>query len=58
MDKSLDLIVFGATGFTGRLVAEYLNTTYGVGGAGWGHAPPFAAGRWWSGTPPYRSSVV
>jgi len=25
------LIVFGATGFTGRLVAEYLNTTYGVG---------------------------
>lgn len=33
MDKSFDLIVFGATGFTGRLVAEYLNTTYGVGGA-------------------------
>jgi short subunit dehydrogenase-like uncharacterized protein len=31
MNKSLDLIVFGATGFTGRLVAEYLNTTYGVG---------------------------
>lgn len=27
----LDLIVFGATGFTGRLVAEYLHTTYGVG---------------------------
>ena len=27
-----DIIVFGATGFTGRLVAEYLNTTYGVGG--------------------------
>lgn len=26
------LIVFGATGFTGRLVAEYLNATYGVGG--------------------------
>ena len=33
MDKSFDIIVFGATGFTGRLVAEYLNTTYGVGGA-------------------------
>jgi short subunit dehydrogenase-like uncharacterized protein len=32
MRKSLDLIVFGATGFTGRLVAEYLNTAYGVGG--------------------------
>ena len=31
MTKSLDLIVFGATGFTGRLVAEYLNTSYGVG---------------------------
>jgi short subunit dehydrogenase-like uncharacterized protein len=30
--KSLDVIVFGATGFTGRLVAEYLNTTYGVAG--------------------------
>jgi short subunit dehydrogenase-like uncharacterized protein len=33
MDKSLDIIVFGATGFTGRLVAEYLNLTYGVGGS-------------------------
>jgi short subunit dehydrogenase-like uncharacterized protein len=33
MDKTFDIIVFGATGFTGRLVAEYLNTTYGVGGA-------------------------
>lgn len=30
MQKPFDLIVFGATGFTGRLVAEYLNTTYGV----------------------------
>jgi short subunit dehydrogenase-like uncharacterized protein len=33
MSKHLDLIVFGATGFTGRLVAEYLNATYGVDGA-------------------------
>jgi short subunit dehydrogenase-like uncharacterized protein len=33
MQKPFDLIVFGATGFTGRLVAEYLNTTYGVGQA-------------------------
>jgi short subunit dehydrogenase-like uncharacterized protein len=37
MDKPFDaipfdIIVFGATGFTGRLVAEYLNATYGVGG--------------------------
>lgn len=30
MKRPFDLIVFGATGFTGRLVAEYLNTTYGV----------------------------
>ena len=27
-----DIIVYGATGFTGRLVAEYLAATYGVGG--------------------------
>jgi len=30
MNKELDLIVFGATGFTGRLVAEYLHKTYGA----------------------------
>jgi short subunit dehydrogenase-like uncharacterized protein len=33
MARRFDLIVFGATGFTGRLVAEYLNASYGVGGA-------------------------
>ena len=27
-----DIIVYGATGFTGRLVAEYLAQRYGVGG--------------------------
>jgi short subunit dehydrogenase-like uncharacterized protein len=32
MTKLLDLIVFGATGFTGRLVAEYLQATYGNSG--------------------------
>jgi len=32
MRAPVDLIVFGATGFTGRLVAEYLNATYGVDG--------------------------
>ena len=32
MNKPFDLIVFGASGFTGRLVAEYLNTAYGIGG--------------------------
>ena len=29
-ERELDIVVYGATGFTGRLVAEYLNTTYGV----------------------------
>jgi short subunit dehydrogenase-like uncharacterized protein len=32
MATPFDLIVFGATGFTGRLVAEHLNKNYGVGG--------------------------
>jgi short subunit dehydrogenase-like uncharacterized protein len=30
MGKPLDLIVFGATGFTGRLVAEYLQQAHGA----------------------------
>ena len=30
-DRDFDVIVWGATGFTGRLVAEYLALTYGVG---------------------------
>jgi short subunit dehydrogenase-like uncharacterized protein len=33
MKKPFDLIVFGATGFTGRLVAEYLLQNYGLGNA-------------------------
>ena len=32
MRKPFDLIVFGASGFTGRLVAEYLHTHYGGAG--------------------------
>lgn len=32
-DAEFDIIVYGASGFTGRLVAEYLAKTYGVGGA-------------------------
>lgn len=32
MSKEFDVIVFGATGFTGRLVAEYLSTRYPPGG--------------------------
>lgn len=31
-DREFDVIVFGATGFTGHLVAEYLAERYGVGG--------------------------
>ncbi|MEM6538619.1 MAG: saccharopine dehydrogenase NADP-binding domain-containing protein [Pseudomonadota bacterium] len=31
-DREFDVIVYGATGFTGRLVAEHLLKTYGVGG--------------------------
>jgi short subunit dehydrogenase-like uncharacterized protein len=32
-DRDFDLVLHGATGFTGRLVAEYLLTTYGAPGA-------------------------
>jgi short subunit dehydrogenase-like uncharacterized protein len=31
-DRELDIIVYGATGYTGRLVCEYLNQQYGAGG--------------------------
>ena len=31
-NRDFDLVVYGATGFTGRLVAEYLNNQYGVNG--------------------------
>ncbi|WP_311970228.1 saccharopine dehydrogenase NADP-binding domain-containing protein [Pseudomonas baltica] len=30
--RSFDVIIFGATGYTGRLVAEYFFATHGVGG--------------------------
>lgn len=30
--REFDVIVYGATGYTGRLVAEYLNSEYGVDG--------------------------
>ena len=30
-NKQYDVVVWGATGFTGRLVAEYLKNTYGIG---------------------------
>jgi len=28
MSREFDVIIYGATGFTGRLVAEYLNKQY------------------------------
>lgn len=31
-DAEFDIVVYGATGFTGRLVAEHLAQTYGIGG--------------------------
>lgn len=31
-NREFDVIVYGASGFTGRLVAEYLHNTYGQGG--------------------------
>ena len=41
-DKEFDIIVYGATGYTGRLVAEYLNNHYGASD----NAPKWAmAGR-------------
>jgi len=35
MSASFDLIVYGASGFTGQLVAQYLQTTYGSSGLRW-----------------------
>ena len=44
--RPYDLIVFGATGFTGRLVAQYLLQAYGAGGLYAHEAPIWAmAGR-------------
>jgi short subunit dehydrogenase-like uncharacterized protein len=38
-DRKLDVVVYGATGFTGRLVCEYLNQQYGAdGGLVWAMA--------------------
>ncbi|MFL9841021.1 saccharopine dehydrogenase NADP-binding domain-containing protein [Sphingomonas sp. ST-64] len=38
MTREFDLIVYGATGFTGRLVAEYLAQRYGDGSLSWAMA--------------------
>ena len=46
MDKKpFNLIVFGATGFTGRLVAEYLHRSYGAGNGAGGPVAWAMAGR-------------
>ena len=29
-EKKYDIVVYGATGFTGKLLAEYITRTYGV----------------------------
>ena len=36
--RDFDLIVYGATGFTGRLVADYLVQAYPTGGPRWAMA--------------------
>lgn len=37
--RELDIVIYGSTGFTGRLVAEYMNNQYGVNGdIKWGMA--------------------
>ena len=38
MSRDFDVIVYGATGFTGRLVAEYLNTQYAGADIKWAMA--------------------
>lgn len=42
-DRPFDLIVYGATGYTGRLVAEYLTREYPSGGPRWAMAGRNAA---------------
>jgi nucleoside-diphosphate-sugar epimerase len=45
MTRPCDIIVFGATGFTGRLVAQYLLQAYGAGGEHEHEAPTWAMAR-------------
>ena len=33
MSKDLDIVVFGASGYTGKLVVEYLKNEYGENGS-------------------------
>lgn len=43
MARIYDIVVYGATGYTGRLVAEYLAATYGNSGLKWAMAGRSAA---------------
>jgi len=36
--REFDIVVYGATGFTGRLVAEYLSKQYADGSVNWAMA--------------------
>ena len=36
--KKLDLIIWGATGFTGQIVSQYINKTYSSTNLKWGIA--------------------
>ena len=38
MSKEIDILVFGATGFTGNLVTRYMNNRYSDGNTTWGIA--------------------
>ena len=38
MSKEIDILVFGATGFTGNLVTRYMNSRYSDGNTTWGIA--------------------
>ena len=42
-ERPYDIVVYGATGFTGRLVAEYLARHYGQEGPRWAMAGRSAA---------------
>ncbi len=43
MAREYDIVVYGATGYTGRLVAEYLAATHGASGLTWAMAGRSAA---------------
>ena len=52
-ERTYDVIVYGATGFTGRLVAEYMAETYPGGDVKWAIA---GRSRAEGGAEPFRSA--